>query len=282
MDDFSWGATRVVQGDKTQGGHGDADGKFDPSDITMKRWADFERERRQISGTHSRGSTYDVVQRTGSPAIAGSTRNSVVSSETHPSNPSANWNEASLDRESVLSGATSRRQESLDQDHARAVAGSARARLESVPLLELSTSLASKASGKPRSTPPGSVTVARPHKSFPVGPSYQHSFASPQMRYGDRYDQSLSVRGDQDEEKRPMMSSGAGSPDPENSIPFAIPSPHPPRPTSEQWLTTRGVSLVDEGPVASSGGVEQITRGARRMSAQPPISPLSTGHTRKG
>jgi len=87
MDDFSWGATRVVQGENKKENHGDADGKFDPSHIVMKRWAEFERERRWKSGTHSRDSTYDIVQRTGSPERSGSTRYSVVSSDTFHSNP---------------------------------------------------------------------------------------------------------------------------------------------------------------------------------------------------
>ena len=59
--------------------HGDKDGEFDSSNIVMKRWADFERDRRYRSGMHSRDSTYDVV-RSGSPHRAGSNRFSVISS----------------------------------------------------------------------------------------------------------------------------------------------------------------------------------------------------------
>lgn len=67
FDDFSWGQTRMVAGEK-RGGHGDKEGEFDSSHIVMKRWAEFERDRRFKSGTHSRDSTYyDVVQRGGSP-----------------------------------------------------------------------------------------------------------------------------------------------------------------------------------------------------------------------
>lgn len=57
FDDFSWGQTRKVVGDK---GHdaGDKDGEFDSSHIVMKRWAEFERDRRWKSGTGSRDSTY--------------------------------------------------------------------------------------------------------------------------------------------------------------------------------------------------------------------------------
>lgn len=42
FDDFSWGDTRkTAGGDK--GGHDDAEGEFDSSKITMKRWRDFEK-----------------------------------------------------------------------------------------------------------------------------------------------------------------------------------------------------------------------------------------------
>ncbi|KAH8692128.1 chitin synthase [Talaromyces proteolyticus] len=51
FDDFSWGDTRKTAGDIKGGGHGDAEGEFDSSKITMKRWRDFEKERRlKISG----------------------------------------------------------------------------------------------------------------------------------------------------------------------------------------------------------------------------------------
>ncbi|KAF8324131.1 hypothetical protein DL93DRAFT_2049076 [Clavulina sp. PMI_390] len=66
FDDFSWGATRKALGDDDQG-HGDKQGEFDSSHIVMKRWAEFERERRWKGGMASRDSTYDVVYRNGSP-----------------------------------------------------------------------------------------------------------------------------------------------------------------------------------------------------------------------
>ncbi|KAG8946226.1 Chitin synthase, class 3 [Tulasnella sp. 424] len=70
FDDFSWGQTRMVAGEKAgDDKHGDKDGEFDSSHIVMKRWAEFERDRRFKSGTHSRDSTYgDVIQRTGTGA----------------------------------------------------------------------------------------------------------------------------------------------------------------------------------------------------------------------
>ncbi|GAA5975681.1 hypothetical protein JCM10908_005240 [Rhodotorula pacifica] len=60
MDDFTWGQTRQVEGDKPGGGghdHGSKEGTFNSSHITMKRWRDWERDRRYRSATHSREST---------------------------------------------------------------------------------------------------------------------------------------------------------------------------------------------------------------------------------
>jgi chitin synthase len=56
FDDFSWGQTRQVAGDKG-GNHGDKEGEFDSSHIVMKRWAEFERDRRWKNGVQSRDST---------------------------------------------------------------------------------------------------------------------------------------------------------------------------------------------------------------------------------
>lgn len=49
FDDFSWGDTRKTAGESKKGGHGEQEGEFDSSQITMKRWAEFERERRSRS-----------------------------------------------------------------------------------------------------------------------------------------------------------------------------------------------------------------------------------------
>jgi len=45
FDDFSWGDTRKVEGETGKTGH-EYEGEFDSSKIVMKRWGDFERERR--------------------------------------------------------------------------------------------------------------------------------------------------------------------------------------------------------------------------------------------
>ncbi|CAO3589037.1 unnamed protein product [Absidia cylindrospora] len=47
FDDFSWGDTRKVEGEQQkETGHGDKEGEFDSTVFKMKRWHEFERERR--------------------------------------------------------------------------------------------------------------------------------------------------------------------------------------------------------------------------------------------
>ncbi|CAO3589157.1 unnamed protein product [Absidia cylindrospora] len=46
FDDFSWGDTRKVEGEQKEAGHGDKEGEFDSTVFKMKRWHEFERDRR--------------------------------------------------------------------------------------------------------------------------------------------------------------------------------------------------------------------------------------------
>ncbi|KAK2745893.1 Chitin synthase, class 3 [Myotisia sp. PD_48] len=50
FDDFSWGDTRKTAGEKTKTAGIEYEGEFDSSKITMKRWRDFEKERRLRTG----------------------------------------------------------------------------------------------------------------------------------------------------------------------------------------------------------------------------------------
>lgn len=66
FDDFSWGSTRKVAGEDKAEKHGDKDGEFDSSHIVMKRWAEFERDRRwRSAGTSSRNSIYSGIPSNG-------------------------------------------------------------------------------------------------------------------------------------------------------------------------------------------------------------------------
>lgn len=45
FDDFSWGETRKVEGERKGGGHGDVDGVFAAASVPLRRWEDWERSR---------------------------------------------------------------------------------------------------------------------------------------------------------------------------------------------------------------------------------------------
>ncbi|KAF7727755.1 Chitin synthase, class 3 [Apophysomyces ossiformis] len=48
FDDFTWGETRKVEGE-TKDHHGDKSGEFDSSKIVMRKWSEYERERKMRS-----------------------------------------------------------------------------------------------------------------------------------------------------------------------------------------------------------------------------------------
>ncbi|KAI0308112.1 glycosyltransferase family 2 protein [Multifurca ochricompacta] len=92
FDDFSWGQTRQVSGDKG-GNHGDKEGEFDSTNIVMKRWAEFERERRWKNGAHSRerdSAYYD-------PKTNSSKRYSTVSNTDTGVTPSQGFDASTMD-----------------------------------------------------------------------------------------------------------------------------------------------------------------------------------------
>jgi len=69
FDDFSWGETRRTAGDtKKSGAHGEFEGEFDSSKITMKRWGDFEKERR-AQGTGSGWGSHQMAPSNGGGAV---------------------------------------------------------------------------------------------------------------------------------------------------------------------------------------------------------------------
>ncbi len=60
MDDFSWGETRKVEG-TGKDDHGRAEGTFDASNIFMKRWHEFELERRKKVERFAGGERIEAV-----------------------------------------------------------------------------------------------------------------------------------------------------------------------------------------------------------------------------
>lgn len=61
FDDFSWGDTRKTAGEGSgkKSGH-EHEGEFDSSKITMKRWAEFERDNRARNAFW--GSRENIIQ----------------------------------------------------------------------------------------------------------------------------------------------------------------------------------------------------------------------------
>ncbi|KAG6819473.1 hypothetical protein H0H93_011514, partial [Arthromyces matolae] len=94
FDDFSWGQTRKIEGvDKAD--TGDKEGEFDATHIVMKRWAEFERDRRWKNGTQSRDSAYYDKKDSNRYSIAS------TSDVTHPQ-PSSNNDNSTVDTSNYL------------------------------------------------------------------------------------------------------------------------------------------------------------------------------------
>ena len=96
FDDFSWGDTRKTAGEirgAGKGGH-EGDGEFDSSKITMKRWNDFEQERRMRapawsshnSGTGPYGGSNTMNGSYGAPTAMGTESRAYRKHERVPSN----------------------------------------------------------------------------------------------------------------------------------------------------------------------------------------------------
>jgi len=69
FDDFSWGETRKTAGEKTKKAGIEYEGEFDSSKITMKRWAEFERDKRSRSQHYPATSSRDTM--VGDPRMQG-------------------------------------------------------------------------------------------------------------------------------------------------------------------------------------------------------------------
>lgn len=144
FDDFSWGDTRKVEGsgDNEKHGHGDKDGEFDSTLITMKRWVDFEKERRIKAAIEQNMAPPRFLENVG--------RNSPMD----------------IYRESVIL----KSQQQQQQMASDSTVGSSNSSSEALPMLvSQRRSSPAKFSGTP--SPPAPPPPARPH------PLYQsHSF----------------------------------------------------------------------------------------------------------
>ncbi|KAK1920857.1 chitin synthase 3 [Papiliotrema laurentii] len=279
MDDFTWGETRKIDGEQKEKAHGDKEGKFDSSHIVMKRWVDFERERKWQSGTRSRDSQfYDVVQRSNSPKNAlPSNRYSIVStSETYASGLG------------TQEGNPLFRQSQSFASMSQYAGSSPDARVDPASMSQLALPT-SRGVAVGRDPSPGSSTESGYAGRLERGPSddpssFSHSSASysPYTTYAND--------GYNDEAEQPILP--PVSP-PENT--YIQPGHHSSTVYSEPESTQapararqpppqhgRGVSLVDTGPVpvAPHDPVRRVSRHQRRSSSRNQlVSPVSSsGH----
>jgi len=261
FDDFSWGQTRVVVGDPADN-QGDKDGEFDSTRIVMKRWAEFERDRRWKSGTQSRDSTF-------------------------------NEKKTDSNRYSLASNSDTFHPPSVVYDHSNSTvdtanySGGQRPRYDSNALLMLPAPLAVN---RPMMSSNTSIGVSRSSEdaSDTGAPSYQRLIPSPQSAVTDQYSEyqtsssgtlvatnTRSPTGSipSTEPYNPFRNSAApGSYDdqttyaaePEEFSPASLMNP----PTNRGG---RGVRLTDSGPVPGPEGVRRVSRPTgRRPTSQVP------------
>ena len=281
MDDFSWGQTRKIIGDQDKGNHGDKEGEFDSKHIVMKRWGEFERERRWKLNNfgHSREPTYENVAREapkpyeshrlsgGSCECLGSVASLRVlillpASETAYSN-----NGYSQDQHAVLRDPASQPLHPQQYSGPFSDAATPTYTKHSVTQLELPAPLAATAPRPsydsytpPEHTPYGSEEDTR--NAFTSSPSLSESsssrgrFTVPQRT---PEEQNLLYDGSIGDSRR-------GTPPNDTQLP---------RDRSSLASRFGGVSLRDDGPVAASSGnflPVQRTRRQSQISSQPPAS----------
>ncbi|BEI80138.1 hypothetical protein CcaverHIS002_0106670 [Cutaneotrichosporon cavernicola] len=243
MDDFSWGETRKVAGEtKEEVGHGDKDGEFDSSDIVLKRWAEFERERRWREGTPSHDSEYGAALRSNSPGNSRiNHRHSMVStSETYQSgfNTAESQGMLRADAQGYLHGG---------QYVASPVAGEDR-------------DMASL--GLPRH---GEPSIISSESGYSGGRPSRSPVDNRSASYGVGYS----------EEEQPMLSGGMSQ-----DHRGGVSEEHDTyRPSRSQAAPQRGVSLVDPGvaPVSAADPVRRVARQHKRHSSGRGVtSPVSS------
>ncbi|KAH9854364.1 glycosyltransferase family 2 protein [Lenzites betulinus] len=272
FDDFSWGQTRQVAGEKKEN-HGDKEGEFDSSHIVMKRWAEFERERRWKSGTQSRDSTaYDA--RSGSPRRNGNDtkRYSLVSEYQSPPLPQ-------FDQSTFESSYSNNQRPRHDSNQLVVLPAPLSVNRNAVPTPSVSTVALSRSSEDGYNSDIGSQQrlVSSPGESYNEDLDSRHqspnNFEARVSRNGGVLRQGTTSNQFPGETQNPYQYSpqSAGFNDPQ--VPFVTdPDDMPLQPPPNPNQRVRGISLSDQGPVAGPGGVRRVSRqqGRRPTSQAPP------------
>ncbi|KAF9469532.1 glycosyltransferase family 2 protein [Collybia nuda] len=263
FDDFSWGQTRKIDG-KDEVETGDKDGEFDSTHIIMKRWAEFERDRRWKSGTQSRDSQY-YEKRTDSNRYSMASN----SDATHYTPPGA-YDSSTVDTGNL---------------------GSQRPRHDSTALLMLPAPLAvNKPMMSSTSTVGASRTSEDNYLSDSGSGSNQRLIPSPHSLDQDSYESSgthklMSPTAYESPAPRlpPVNTRRIPSPQPSPDNPFrqsvSSPMSYDDQPFIPDYsednntsrAAARGVRLTDSGPVPGPDGVRRVSRpSGRRPSSQVP------------
>ncbi|KAG6815827.1 hypothetical protein H0H87_010971 [Tephrocybe sp. NHM501043] len=272
FDDFSWGQTRKVEGaDKTD--TGDKEGEFDSTHIVMKRWAEFERDRRWKNGTQSRDSAY-YNEKNNRYSIAS------TSDVTHPQ--TAGYNDSST----------------VDTSYQSAP----RPRHDSAALLMLPAPLSVN---RPLMSSTSSVGMSRTSEDVSdSGSSAAHNRLIPSPHHSYSNDQVSIESGGTSSQQRLVSPIFLNSPQPDAQNPFraTVTSPvsisydeYPQQPWSPDYTSDeamspnagvnpnnrasygRGVRLTDAGPVPGPEGVRRVSRQARqRPNSQAPLPAANT------
>ncbi|KAI0756168.1 chitin synthase-domain-containing protein [Daedaleopsis nitida] len=258
FDDFSWGQTRQIAGDKESDNHGDKEGEFDSSHIVMKRWAEFERERRWKSGTQSRDSAaYDV--KSGSPK-----RYSLISAPEYTAPPPPQFDQSTY--ESSYNSSQRPRHDSNQVLMLPAPLSVSRPSA-AAPTPSVSTVALSRSSEEGYNSDIGSQQrLVSPHDSDEYA-RYEtpSTFEARVSRSGGVLRQSTVSNQFPGETPNPYQYSPqtAGFDDP--SAPFVG------EPEDMRGRGRGGVSLADNGPVPGPGAVRRVPRQqGRRPTSQAP------------
>ncbi|KAK7695219.1 hypothetical protein QCA50_002409 [Cerrena zonata] len=292
FDDFSWGQTRQVDGDKAEGNHGDKEGEFDSSHIVMKRWAEFERERRWKSESQSRDSA-NYSPGSHSPKHPDSNRYSMASnSDTfHP--PQQPYDSTTYDSSYASSGTPRPRQDSnqllmlpapLAVTRNALTTTSTQASASTTVLSRSSEDGYSEVGSQQRLVPsPGHDSYTEEYDTPPVAARYQsQQSGSPfQDRVSRTATQNAGVLRQATTSQYPgetqnpysYQLSGYESPVAYTAEPDELPNvPATAHPVASPYNRSRGISLADNGPVPGPEGVRRVSRqpNKRPTSQAPP------------
>ncbi|KAH9081758.1 glycosyltransferase family 2 protein [Lactarius deliciosus] len=259
-----WMLTRQVSGDKG-GNHGDKEGEFDSTNIVMKRWAEFERERRWKNGVYSRDSTY-YDPKANSPRRYSTVSNTDTCTADSFANPSAP--RPRLDSQQLLtlpaplalnrplaggsSTSVARSNEDVFSDNA-----SSHQRLVSSP-----TSTATEHQAEEYH---GASAAASQRRPSPGRGNHDHHNVRVTGGHG-TIRQATAPISFPIETANPFQTGHGDYYGVEHDVTHTVSSP-----TSGGQPRSRGISLSDKGPVPPEGGVRRVSRPPqRRPTSQTP------------